>query len=91
MSETGAIHLFVRGRVQGVFFRASTQKTAEGLGLTGWVMNRPDGSVEIHAEGSRERLEELVAWCRNGPSQAEVSTIGLCWTEPEGLSSFEIR
>jgi len=91
MSDTVAVHLLVHGRVQGVFYRASTQTTAEGLGLSGWVKNRDDGSVDIHAEGSRERLEELVTWCRNGPPQADVSTIGLCWTEPEGLSSFEIR
>ena len=91
MSDTEAVHLLVHGHVQGVFFRASTQKKAEGLGLSGWVKNRPDGSVEIHAEGSREKLEELIAWCRNGPPQAEVSTIGLCWTEAESFSSFEIR
>ena len=91
MSDTEAVHLVVHGHVQGVFYRASTQKTAEGLGLSGWVKNRPDGSVEIHAEGSREKLEELVAWCRIGPAQAEVSTLGLCWTEAEGLSSFDIR
>lgn len=91
MSDTGAVHLLVHGRVQGVFYRASTQRTAEGLGLSGWVMNRPDGSVEIHAEGGREKLEELIAWCRIGPPAAEVSTIGLCWTEAEGLNSFEIR
>lgn len=91
MSDTGAVHLLIHGRVQGVFYRASTQRTAEGLGLTGWVKNRPDGSVEIHAEGSREKLEELIAWCRLGPPAAEVSTIGLCWIEAEGLNSFEIR
>ena len=91
MSDDIAVHLLVHGHVQGVFYRASTQRTAEGLGLSGWVKNRPDGSVEIHAEGSREKLEELVAWCRNGPSQAEVSSTGLCWTEAEGLNSFDIR
>ncbi len=91
MSHTVAVHLLVHGRVQGVFYRASTQRTAEGLGLSGWVMNRPDGSVEIHAEGSREKLEKLIAWCRIGPPAAEVSTVGLCWTEAEGLSSFDIR
>jgi acylphosphatase len=91
MSDGGAIHLFVHGRVQGVFFRAKTQKTAEGLGLTGWVRNCSDGSVEIHAEGSREKLEELIAWCRKGPPLASVSNIDLDWVEAEGLPSFDIR
>jgi len=91
MSESGAVHLFVHGRVQGVFFRASTQKAAEDLELTGWVKNCDDGSVEIHAEGSREKLEELIAWCRQGPPMASVSKIDLNWIEAEGLSSFDIR
>ena len=91
MSETGAVHLFVHGRVQGVFFRASTQKTAEGLGLTGWVKNCSDGSVEIHAEGDKEKLEELIAWCRQGPPSASVSDIDLDWVDVEGFSSFDIR
>jgi len=91
MSDTGAVHLFVRGRVQGVFFRASAQKTAEGLGLTGWVKNCGDGSVEIHAEGDKEKLEELIAWCRQGPPMASVSDVDLDWIEPAGLTSFDIR
>ena len=91
MSESGAVHLFVHGRVQGVFFRASTRKAAEDLELTGWVKNCDDGSVEIHAEGSREKLEELIAWCRQGPPMASVSKIDLNWIEAEGLSSFDIR
>jgi acylphosphatase len=91
MSDAGAVHLFVRGRVQGVFYRAGTQKLAEGLGLTGWVKNCVDRSVEIFAEGDRDKLEELVAWCRKGPPLAFVSKIDLSWVESEGLSSFDIR
>ena len=91
MSDAGAVHIVVHGRVQGVFFRAGTQKAAEGLGLAGWVKNCPDGSVEIHAEGNKEELEELVAWCRKGPPLASVSNMDLNWIEAEGLSSFDIR
>ena len=91
MSDTGAVHLFVRGRVQGVFYRASAQKMAESLGLTGWVKNCGDGSVEIHAEGNKDQLEELVAWCRQGPPMASVSDVDLGWIEAEGLTSFDIR
>ena len=90
MSDAEAVRLFVHGRVQGVFFRASTQKVAEGLGLTGWVKNCSDGSVEIHAEGNKEKLEELVAWCRRGPALASVSDIDLNWIEAEGLHAFDI-
>lgn len=91
MSDIAAVHLFVHGQVQGVFYRASTQTRAEELQLNGWVKNRPDGSVEIHAEGDREALEELIAWCRQGPPMAKVSTLDLEWVEVTGLSSFDIR
>ncbi|MDP6476716.1 MAG: acylphosphatase, partial [Nitrospinaceae bacterium] len=62
-----AVHIIVHGRVQGVFFRASTQTRALELSLVGWVRNLPDSSVEIHAEGDRENLELLIEWCRQGP------------------------
>lgn len=91
MSDAVAVHLFVHGRVQGVFYRAKTQKTAKRLGVTGWVKNCDDGSVEIHAEGNRDQLEELIAWCRRGPALASVSNIDLNWIEAEGLGAFDIR
>lgn len=91
MKPAEAAHLFVHGRVQGVFFRASARTVARDLGLAGWVRNCSDGSVEIHAEGDRKKLEELIAWCRQGPDYASVSNIDLNWTEAEGLSSFDIR
>jgi acylphosphatase len=73
----GRVHLTVTGRVQGVYFRASTVRQARHLGLTGWVMNCPDGSVEVLAEGPSEKLEELVAWCRQGPAGARVERVEL--------------
>ena len=91
MKNAEAVHLFVHGRVQGVFFRDSTRKVAQGLGLAGWVRNCSDGSVEIQAEGDRKKLEELIDWCRQGPDLAAVSNIDLNWTKAEGLSSFDIR
>ena len=91
MKPAEAAHLFVHGRVQGVFFRASARTVARDLGLAGWVRNCSDGSVEIHAEGDRKKLEELIEWCRQGPDYASVSNIDLNWTEAEGLSSFDIR
>ena len=91
MSDAAAIHLFVQGRVQGVFYRAKTQKKAKALGLTGWVKNCDDGSVEIQAEGNKAKLEELIEWCHRGPALASVSNVDLSWVEAEGLSDFDIR
>jgi acylphosphatase len=73
------VQLSVRGRVQGVFFRASTQREAKRLGLTGWVKNRPDGSVEILAEGDEDGLKELIAWAQKGPSAARVERVDVRW------------
>ena len=66
------VHFKIRGRVQGVYFRASAVQRAQELGLTGWVKNCADGSVEGVAEGARPELEKLVAWCGQGPSGARV-------------------
>jgi acylphosphatase len=73
------VQLFVRGRVQGVFFRASAQREARRLGITGWVKNRPDGAVEILAEGEEEGLKELIAWSHRGPSAARVERVDVRW------------
>ncbi len=68
-------HLIIEGRVQGVFFRDSTRHEATRLGLSGWVKNRFDGSVEVVAEGPREKVEALVAWCHHGPPAARVTSV----------------
>jgi acylphosphatase len=81
----------VRGRVQGVFFRDTTRRRAESAGLAGWVSNRPDGAVEAVFEGDPPAVDELVEFCRHGPSRAEVDSIDVIDQEPEGLSGFEIR
>lgn len=67
------VHLYVSGRVQGVFFRSNTRRRALELGLTGWVRNLPDGRVEVVAEGEEARVEEFVKWCRRGPPRAAVT------------------
>lgn len=76
--------LKIHGRVQGVFFRQSTQAEAIRLGLTGWVRNLPDGSVEALAEGPADAVRELLAWCRQGPPAAEVSSVDIDWTDATG-------
>jgi acylphosphatase len=68
-------HVIVTGRVQGVFFRARTRTVAESLNLTGWVRNRPDGSVEALFEGRKEDVEAAVDWCKKGPPHAVVEGI----------------
>jgi acylphosphatase len=73
------VQMLVRGRVQGVFFRASTQREAKRLGLTGWVKNRPDGGVEIVAEGEEDGLKELIAWAQRGPTAARVERVEMRW------------
>ncbi len=73
------IHLIVRGRVQGVYFRAATQREARRLGITGWVRNRPDGSIELCAEGDEDSIKELASWANHGPSAARVDAVDIRW------------
>jgi acylphosphatase len=86
------VQMVISGRVQGVFFRAATAQEARGLGLTGWVRNRPDGRVEIVAEGARRNLEMLAVWAHQGPPAARVTAVEVEWSEHEGNArSFEVR
>lgn len=73
------VRAVVRGRVQGVFFRASTQREAKRLGLTGWVKNRNDGAVEMCVEGEEEELKEFVAWAHRGPTASRVERVEVRW------------
>jgi len=82
--ETCRLRARVRGRVQGVFYRASCRKEARDLGLSGWVRNLSDGSVELQAQGPRHRLEKLLAWCRLGPPGARVDGLEFEWIEAIG-------
>ena len=86
------IRLIVKGRVQGVYFRASAVQQARHLGLTGWVMNHDDGSVEVVAEGVSENIKELIAWCRQGPPGARVDEVDVQRQDFRGeFSEFRIR
>lgn len=85
-------HLFIEGRVQGVFYRAFTRNLAVKLGLNGWVRNLYDGRVEAVFEGSPELIEKAVEQCRKGPAGSSVRNINVRWEEPtEELKGFEIR
>lgn len=83
-------HIFVSGRVQGVFFRANTVGTADRLGIKGWVRNLRDGRVEIVAEGDEEKLKEFVNWLKKGPILAKVVDIVIEEETPTGeFTNFE--
>ncbi|MFA5188527.1 MAG: acylphosphatase [Patescibacteria group bacterium] len=91
MNEKARISLIIKGRVQGVFFRYATEKEAEKLGLTGWVRNNNDGTVEILAEGDKDMLDELIVWCKSGSRLAKVENIDVKWLLYVGeFKDFEI-
>jgi acylphosphatase len=73
--ENIRVRLIIEGRVQGVWFRESTRKEAARLGVYGWVRNRPDGSVEVLAEGPEDKVRKLAAWCHHGPTSARVTRV----------------
>ena len=77
-------HLLIHGRVQGVWFRESMRREAERLGVTGWVRNAPDGSVEAVVQGSDEAVDALIAWAHAGPPMAQVERI----TRTDALGQF---
>jgi acylphosphatase len=81
----------VSGRVQGVFFRDTARRRAEAAGVSGWIRNTPDGTVEAVFEAEPEAVDELVEFCRRGPSRAEVASVEVEEEAPEGLSGFEVR
>lgn len=82
--------VLIEGWVQGVFFRATTRKVAEELGVRGWVRNLPDGRVEAVFEGPMDVVGRAVQWCYNGPSSARVSNVEVQWEEPVGEEGFRI-
>ena len=90
-SESTAVHAWVEGRVQGVFYRASTQRTATELGVSGWVRNLPDGRVEVWGEGSPQAAKKLLRWLRIGPPGARVDAVRHRWETPHGIHGFRIR
>jgi acylphosphatase len=84
------VHLVIKGKVQGVFFRASTKDKANELGIKGWVKNMPDGNVEVLAAGNKDQLENFIEWCRRGPKQAIVSDVVVSNAEESFLNEFRI-
>jgi len=87
-----SLHAVVRGRVQGVFFRASARDEAGRLGLGGWVRNHPEGTVEVYAVGPEPKLQELLRWLRHGPPSARVEGVDASWgSDASPPAAFRIR
>ncbi len=82
--ELARAHIYVRGRVQGVFYRAFTQGVATRLGLHGWVKNLYDGRVEVVFEGDRPLVEQAISECRQGPRGAYVDDVDVAWETYSG-------
>lgn len=91
--DTGPIRrrVIVHGLVQGVFYRDTAHRMADQLGVSGWIRNRPDGTVEAVFEGAADQVERLVGWARRGPSRAIVDSVEVYREQPEGLPGFAIR
>ena len=89
--ETVRRHVWIEGRVQGVWFRQQCADTARQAGVAGWVRNLPDGRVEAVFEGAPDLVRGVLDWCRQGPTRARVDPVEVVAEEPEGLASFDIR
>ena len=89
--EKICIHCYISGRVQGVWFRASTKTEAEKLNITGWAKNLPDGRVEVLACGEKENIMKLYAWLKQGPRLAKVADVfyeELPWQDGDGFETL---
>jgi acylphosphatase len=90
MAKTRA-HVYVSGKVQGVYFRQTTMEQAQSKGVFGWVKNLPDGRVEAVFEGEEAAVKALVEFCGRGPKGASVTDVATSWEQPkEEFSGFEI-
>lgn len=90
--EKISAQVIIEGWVQGVFFRAFTRDEARSLGLTGWVKNRRDGSVEACFEGDKEKVDEMIRWCHRGSPSSQVDRVKVQFGDFSGtFDSFQIR
>ena len=92
MKEKARAYVIVSGRVQGVFFRDETKRAADGLGLFGWVKNRPNGTVEAEFEGDRDQADALIRWIRRGSPLSRVDGADVTWKDfRKEFDTFEIK
>jgi len=91
MGRQKHVHMIITGRVQGVWFRASTKDVADRLGIKGWVRNLPNGAVEVDAIGDVKSMEQFIEWCYQGPPGAHVVNVEIKELEPVAdFDSFKI-
>jgi acylphosphatase len=92
MQDNARAHLIISGRVQGVYFRAETQRAALRIGVTGWVRNKRDGTVEADVEGAKKDVMALIEWCKSGSPLSRVDKVDVTWKDYRGSSNtFEVR
>ena len=90
-SDVVARRVRVHGRVQGVFYRDTCRRAAASRGVSGWVSNCSDGTVEAWFEGPRDAVEAMVDWAGRGPRHAEVESVDVDEVDPSGASGFDVR
>ncbi len=91
MDNNACAKVIISGRVQGVFFRMETKQAAEQIGITGWVKNRSDGTVEALFEGQKENIDQMLKWCEKGPPLSNVTHVELTYQEYSGqFKAFNI-
>lgn len=84
-------HLLIKGKVQGVYYRASAREKGEEMGVKGWVKNTPDGNVEAVVSGEEEAVDAFIAWCKKGPERAKVSEVIRTKIQEKLFSTFEVK
>lgn len=84
-------HLHIKGKVQGVFYRASARETAAETGVKGWIRNSPEGDVEAVVTGTEEQLSRFISWCKKGPSKSKVTEVIATELEEVQFIEFSVR
>ncbi len=85
------LHIIIKGKVQGVFYRDSAKKQADKLGLTGWIANTADGNVEITVSGNNHELDQFIQWCKLGSDKSEVENVNFETIDDIHFSKFSIK
>lgn len=84
------LHVVIKGKVQGVFYRATAKEVADEIGITGWVKNTPEGNVEALVTGDEEQVQKFLSWCKQGPLLAKVSDVITAERPDESFLNFKI-
>ena len=84
------VHLSIKGKVQGVFYRQTAKRIAENLSLTGWIKNTGHGDVEARITGNREHIDQFITWCKSGPEKAQVTGVSVNEETETSFEYFEV-